>query len=183
MKIINLLPKIRQKELMYERLFSKSLKLVWLAVAGTFLVVGLQIGVKIYLQRQMADVQKEIESLKSQVSKSENDEIRQTIKKVNGYITDYKTLSTSPKWSKVLDAFSKLPPPEVGIGSMQLDLAKRTVRIQGFAPTRESVIELYERIKADSENFENIDYPLENVAKPTDNSFHFTFTIKESLIQ
>jgi hypothetical protein len=92
-------------------------------------------------------------------------------------------LSANPKWSKVLESFAALPPEDVGITSMILDLKNKSVNISGFAPRREEVIEFYNNILADTENFYGVDYPLENVAKPTDNIFHFTFYIKDELLQ
>lgn len=183
MKLINLLPKTRQEELRYERVLQRFLKIFWFSLSSFIVVIGLQLGAKIYLQGQAVRVSAEIQNLKNQVSKSENEQIKKKITALNNYIADYKNLSTVPKWSKALLAFSALPPEEVAITSLNLDVKTKTVKILGFAPTREKVIEFYNSIKADEKEFTGVDYPLENVAKPTDNNFHFTFFIKDELIQ
>lgn len=182
MKIINLLPKIRQQELHYEALFGRLTVVLWLAFFSFLLVLGAQLAVRLFLQQQSASVAAEISSLKSQVSRGENDQLKKTIKQYNDYISDFKNLSSQPKWSKVLEAFAALPPQDVGITSMSIDLKNKAVTIQGFAPTREKVIEFYNNIKADSGEFFGVDYPLENVAKPTDNIFHFTFYVQDRLL-
>ena len=55
--------------------------------------------------------------------------------------------------------------------------------ISGYSPTRELVISLYNSILQDDQDFKNIDYPLENVAKAIDINFHFTFSIQDSLLK
>lgn len=183
MKIINLLPKSRQHELYFDRLFHRVVKVLWFSAASFFLVIGAQLLTKIYLQNQISSIVAESDLLRSQVNKSENEQIKKTIKVNNDFITDFKNLSTIPKWSKVVEAFAKLPPPEVGITSFIINFTNKAVTINGFAPTREDVIALYNNINADTKNFYGIDYPLENVAKPTNNNFHFMFFIKDELLQ
>lgn len=182
MKIINLLPKIRQEELRYERMFESMLIVLWLTVASFVFVIGAQLVVKIYLERASSNVASDIQNLKNQVSKGENEQLKKRIAVINNYIADYKNLSYVPKWSKALESFAKLPPEEVGINTLNLDLKTKSVRIQGFAPKRENVIELYNNIK-NSKDFKDIDYPLQNVAKPVENDFHFNFYISDELIK
>ncbi len=183
MKLINLLPKSRQQELRYERVFHSFLVVVWFSIASFILVIGVQLAAKIYLQAEVVRVAADIQNLKSQVSKSENEQLKKKITSINNYITDFKNLSTIPKWSKALIAFSALPPEDVGITAFNLDIKTKAVRIQGFAPTREVVDEFYKNIIADTKEFTGVDYPLENVAKPKDNDLHFTFYVKEELVQ
>jgi cell division protein FtsL len=183
MKLINLLPKRRQQELRYERVFRGLLIVLWLSAASFILVIGVQLAAKIYLQAEVAKVAADIQNLKSQVSKSENEQLKKKITSINNYIADFKNLSTIPKWSKALIAFSALPPEEVGITAFNLDIKTKAVRIQGFAPTREVVDEFHDSILADTKEFTGVDYPLENVAKAKDNNLHFTFFVKDELVQ
>jgi translation elongation factor EF-4 len=71
----------------------------------------------------------------------------------------------------------------VGITSLAVDLKTKAVTITGFAPTREKVRDFYNNIYSDTKEFHGVDFPLENVAKPTDNLFHFTFYINDDLIK
>ena len=65
---------------------------------------------------------------------------------------------------------------------MAIDPVKKSISINGFSPTRELVIELYNIIRNDTKDFKNINYPLENVALPKDNNFHFVFFIQDKLL-
>lgn len=184
MKIINLLPKPRQELLRQEATFRSLLSFFWISLFTFALVIAVQAGVKIYLQTQGNAINNSIEILQAQVKKQENSTVKKQITVINNYIADYKNLSTGiPKWSKVLKAFAPLPPRGVVVNSFVIDFNKKSVNINGTAPTRELVIELYNNILQDEKEFYNIDYPLENVAKPKDISFHFTFYIKDEVIK
>jgi cell division protein FtsB len=184
MKTINLLPKARQEEFYYQGL----LRSLWIYVAiscVTFALVFLaQFGTKLYMQNIKAGVEVKIQQLKLQVSKEENSKIKNEIAQVNNISADYnKLVAEQPKWSKVIMAFAPLPPEGVVIRTFSASLNTKAITIQGFSPTREKVQELYKRILNDTEHFTGINYPLENIAKPTDVNFHFTFTIKDELLK
>lgn len=184
MRIINLLPKPRQQLLRDEAIFHSLLIFIWISLFGFGIVVLSQFGVRVYLQTEAQSVQASIDQLNIQVKKGENSNLKTQITQLNNFIADYKSLSdASPKWSKVIKAFSVLPPNGVLISSFTIDFAKNTIYITGSAPTRELVIQLYNNILSDDKEFYNIDYPLENVAKATNVSFHFTFNIRPSLIK
>jgi len=184
MKQINLLPKLRQQELRYESVLYSLFVAIWISAISFGLVFGTQIFTKFYLQRQAGVIKADIERLRQQVNKQDNAKTRAEIKVINDTITDYKNLaSAAPKWSKVLTAFSLLPPPEITISSFNVDAGKKLINITGFSPSREKVLELYNKILNDNENFYNVDYPLENLVKPTDISFHFSFFVKDELLK
>jgi translation elongation factor EF-4 len=63
------------------------------------------------------------------------------------------------------------------------DTKTKKLEVRGFSPTRELVLEFYYNIKDDTDNFASINYPLENVSRPTDVSFLFTIELKESLLK
>ncbi len=184
MRIINLLPKKRQKEIRYVKFLNGLFLVMWISLASFAVVFILQFMAKAYLQGRLSSVEREIEQLKQQVNKQDNAQIKAEIVNINNKILDSKNLAeSSPKWSKVLKAFAVLPPDGVRINSFNVDPAEKVVTIRGFAPTRELAIELYDIIKADSENFYNVNYPLENLVKATDVSFYYKFYIRESLLK
>ncbi len=183
MKRINLLPKLKQRELAYERtLYSLSVA----ATAGVvILILGvlLQFGVWTYLNNKMQASTAEIEQLKRVANKSENATVKEQIKKANSQISDFNSLlSKTPKWSKVLTAFAANVPYSVKITQFTADATKNEVTIAGYSPTRDLVIDLYNNINADKNHFKNINYPLENVTKPTDVKFNFTFSIADGVL-
>lgn len=184
MKTINLLPKARQQELGYEITLHSMWVITGLTIASFAVVFAAQFSTKLYLEIQAQSIKGQITQLQSQVNKQENAQVKAQVKAVNDVILDYKNLAdSSPKWSKVIKAFVKLPPDGVKVDSFTVDGTTKLVNITGKAPTRELVIQLYNNILADSGEFYNINYPLENIALPTDVSYHFTFSVKDSLLQ
>jgi Tfp pilus assembly protein PilN len=183
MKTINLLPKIRQEELRYESILQRVFKVLWMFAFVVFIVFVSQLAARIVLQRESEQILSKTETLKRQVNKEGNTQIRARIKVINDTVTDYKKLiDASPKWSKVLEAFALLPPEEVSIESLSVDMAGKKITINGFSATREKVIELYDIINQDTEHFYNIDYPLQHIVKPTNVNFQFTFYIQDSFL-
>ncbi|PIR96093.1 MAG: hypothetical protein COT92_02930 [Candidatus Doudnabacteria bacterium CG10_big_fil_rev_8_21_14_0_10_42_18] len=183
-KIINLLPKIRQSEIRHEKVLSGLILVAWISLASFVVVFVLQLIGKAYLQGRLSAIGKQTEQIKLQVNKEENAEIRAQINEINNKISDFNFLAdSSPKWSKVVKAFAVLPPAGIDITSFDVDTARQTITIRGYASTRGEVINLHDIIEADSEHFYNINYPLENLARAEDVNFHFTFFIKEDLLK
>ena len=184
MRLINLLPKPRQEELHYERILQGLYLVISLSIASFFLVFLAQAGTKIYLGGEYKATQAEIESIKSQLNNKANAQVQKEIKAINDVVGDYKSLAdNSPNWSKVLKAFAPLPPAGIKINSFAVNIASRTVNITGISPTRELVIQLYNNINADSKDFLNTDYPLDNLSRENNVPFHFSFVVQESLLK
>jgi len=184
MKIINLLPKTKQEELHYEDLFHSVSIAAMLAVA--VLVAGLvvQLGTRVVLGQEMRSVQTKIDQVKRMTNKQENNDIKNQIKLANAQMNDFKNLADStPAWSRVLAAFARQVPPGVKINSFTGDLQTKKIVINGQSQTRDMVIALYNNISQDTKDFHDINYPLENVAQPTDVAFHFTFYIQKDLLK
>ncbi len=183
MKRINLLPKLKQRELNHERtLYSLAVALI---AATVILLIGLlvQFGVWTYLNRKMKVSETEIEQLKAVANKSENSTIKEQIKQVNAQIQDFTNLTAkTPQWSVVLSAFVKNIPNGVKVTQFDGDAVKKEVTISGYSPSRDLVIDLYNNINADKEHFKNINYPLENVTQPTNVRFYFTFQLADGIL-
>jgi hypothetical protein len=143
-----------------------------------------QFGVKIILQSKVKKIEANINELQKFSSLEENAKVKNLLTEKNALILDYKTLSQSiPKNSKVIRAFAPLVPEGVSIKQMKISVPNKQIEIYGYALTRELVIKLYDNIVEQKQLFPNIDYPLENVAKPTEINFHFTFNISPELLQ
>jgi Tfp pilus assembly protein PilN len=184
MKIINLLPKVKQQELRYEELFHSIGVASALAVTIMLLVLVMQLGMTAYLSHIKTTTEKNTERTRKAIDKQENNEIRSKIKLINAQMTDFKgLLDNTPAWSKVLLALAKQVPEGVKINALTADLATKKITINGQSPTREQVIALYNNLSQAHDDFRDIDYPLENVAKPTEVNFHFTFFIQDKLLQ
>ncbi len=184
MRLINLLPKPRQSEIRYEVVFKTLLKVFVVSLISFAAVFMVQLGTKFYLQAENGSMQAQIDELRNQVNKQDNAVIKKKIQALNGEIGDFNTLAgNAPKWSQVIEAFAPLPPAGVRIGSLNVDAPRKMITISGTSPTRELAILLHDIILADEEHFINIDYPLENILKAVDVSFHFTFNFKDTLIK
>jgi Tfp pilus assembly protein PilN len=183
MKRINLLPKLKQSELKTERLLYSISVAVVLATVILVLGVVVQLGVWAYLSRKAVAVDAEIEQLKRVANKSENAEVKTQIQLVNSQIADFDKLSKqTPQWSAVLTEFVKHVPAGVKITSFDADTKTQEITISGYSPVRDLVIDLYNNINSDKEHFKNINYPLENVAQPTNVRFNFTFFIADGFL-
>ncbi len=183
MKRINLLPKLKQRELSYERVFYGVKVAVALGAAIMLVGVLVQLGVWSYLNRKIKASDVQIAELKAVANKSENAVVKQQIQQANAQIIDFGNLSAkTPQWSKVMNAFVKNVPQGVMITTFDADTAKKQIDIAGFSPTRDLVIDLYNNINSDKEHFKNINYPLENVTQPTNVRFIFTFNIADGLL-
>lgn len=187
MKRINLLPKLKQRELAHERILHSVSVAATLAVVLLLFGVVVQFGVWTFLDRTMQSVDTEIELLKGVANKSENAVVKQDIKTANAQIEDFSKLAAlTPQWSKVLAAFVQHVPAGVKITEFNTEVSTTTglqeITISGYSPTRDLVIDLYNNINADKTNFKDIDYPLENVTQPVDVRFFFTFTIPDGVL-
>lgn len=180
---MNLLPKLKQQELAYEKLFySVSVACV---IAVIFIAIGVvvQFGVHTYLDRQINSIAGEIDAMKRTANKTENAAVKQQIKVVNSQIENFSDLiNKAPQWSGVFAAFLQDVPPDIHITQVTANAEKKEITINGYAPTRELVEELYNNINADKDHFKEINYPLENVSQPTDVKFTFTFTVQDSVL-
>lgn len=183
-KTINLLPKQRQSELVLRSWYRGLLHLYAFSTATFVLVALLFVGVGAYLRIADSSLKQEADALRQQSAKQENADLKKQIATVNNQITDYTGLATAvPRWSVLLKEFAEVVPEGVQIQNFNVDSTKRLVSVSGFAPTRELVIRLYDNIVQDAENFTGIDYPLENVTRPTNINFRFTFMVNEQVLQ
>jgi Tfp pilus assembly protein PilN len=182
-KRTNLLPKDKLKELTYEHvLYSVTVAIV---ASVVILLLGLlvQFGVWFYLNKKMVSSDEEIGQLKISANKTEDAAIKEHINLVNAEIQDFTALSAAtPQWSTVLAAFVKDVPQGIKISEFDADATKKQITITGYSPTRDAVIDLYNNLNADKEHFLNINYPLENVSKPTDVKFTYTFSIVDGVL-
>jgi Tfp pilus assembly protein PilN len=143
-----------------------------------------QFGTWSYLKADEASLAKEIEKIKAVSNKDENAALKAQIREINGQITDFRSLiDGAPTWSKAVRQIAAHVPPEVRISTIVSDTKTKKLEVRGFSPTRELVLEFYYNIKDDTDNFASINYPLENVSRPTDVSFLFTIELKESLLK
>ncbi len=183
MKLVNLLPKIKQKELIYEEAYHSMVVFIELGLVTLLLVLVAQFGGRFYISQIAHRYDQDIEDLKQVTDKQENAELKKQIQDINAIVGDYNQLATNtPGWSTVLKTFAAHVPDGVKLQTFIADREKLKIDISGISPTREQVIELHRNISGDTEHFEKIDYPLENISRPTNVPFHFTFFLKPHVL-
>lgn len=183
-KQINLLPKSKLRQLELRSWFFGLLALYVIAGISFGIVLVAQGGVMWYLRTRVKSLEAETEVLRQFASAKESTDIRKQVTLVNNRVNDYNTLAkNTTRWSKLLLLFSEVVPPGVQIQSFAVDSTKKQVAVNGFAPTRELVIRLHDNIAAKKEYFTKLDYPLENVSRPTNILFHYTFTVQEAALK
>ncbi len=184
MKQINLLPKSKQQELTYETLFRGIVRFLEVAAVSFILVFLGQFAIWSYLRAEEVNLVGDIEQLKVITDKQDNAELKGEIREINAQITDFKNLlDGTPAWSKAIRQLVTHVPQDIRIANISANVEKKEVEIRGYSPTRESVIDFYNAVRQDTDNFTSINYPLENVAKPTDVSFSFTIILEDSLLK
>jgi Tfp pilus assembly protein PilN len=183
MKRVNLLPKAKQQELVHEHILYSITVAVVCAVIIMLSAVVVQFGVWTYLDRKIKTTDAKIDQLKKVANKTENTALKQEIRLINSQIADFSQLiAKTPQWSGVIAAFVKHVPDGVIITQFDGQTIDKEITISGFSPSRDLVIDLYNNINGDKEHFSSINYPLENVAQPTNVRFTFTFIIADGVL-
>lgn len=173
MRIINLLPPSEQNLLRKEEILGNLKAVFVLAVFSYLLVAAGLIGEHFYLQKNASNLQDMI-SKQEQVLKDQ-DQTQQAVQKDNAIVTDYTSIGSNQlHWSKILEDFATLVPSDVLITDLSADTQSKKIDIQGQSSSRDSVLQLRSNISS-SELFNNIDLPLQNLEKPTNLQFHYSF--------
>ncbi len=180
MRIINLLPDSEQKLIKKEGILG-NLRAVFVLAIFSYLVVAAALFVThIYLQNNASNLASRINS-EEQILQNQ-DQTAQSVQKDNNIVSDYVDIAEkSPRWSEALVAFAGLVPSDVLVTDFSADAATGKIEIQGQALSRDSVLQLRTNIMA-SPLFKNIDLPLENLEKPANLNFHYTFYLNGGAI-
>lgn len=182
-KVINLLPKDQQRELGLRSWYRALVRFYILAMTTFGVVALLFAGTWWYLRLAEQNLVHEAENLRARSTTQETTDLKKQIKTINNQIEDYNNLTAAlPRWSVLLRQFATLVPAGVQIQNFGVDSTKRQVIVGGFAATREQVIQLHDNIAADDVHFSNIDYPLDNISKPRNVGFRYSFTVKPEVL-
>lgn len=178
MKIINLLPPSEQETLKELRIY----RMVRLFVIATFftylLMVFALIAGRFYMQNNLSGLDAEISAEQKIISQANNVELQKNIDNTNHIITDYNNLTVSnPHWAEVLTSFAQLVPNGVYVEGFSGNASTGKIDVTGLGITRDEVLQLHDNIAA-SPLFRDIDLPLDNLQKPNNTPFHYTFYLK-----
>jgi len=183
MRIINLLPKYEKEAYRKLRILSHLREFTLWSFVTYVVVLAILIGTHFYIQKNLFNIDNDIALEKQIIAKADNAAIKSQLDFNNGSVADYNQLAqTNPTWSRVLEGFSNLVPQGVAIKEFSANLADGKIQINGTAQTRDAVLVLRQNIIASS-LFQNIDFPLDNLQKPTNTSFHYTFFLKTGVLK
>jgi Tfp pilus assembly protein PilN len=183
MKQINLLPKTEQKELKLHA-FADRFILFWIwAIISVVFFMALSYTAKIYLEGQKTEIESQIVSERQILRSSDNEQLKKQVETINAQINAIKNLQSQHYyWSQALNEIARLLPVDIALDSLTADRATGKVTIGGVAGNRESVLQFWAEMHK-SEFFNNIDFPLENLNKATDDPFTFTFYIIPEILR
>lgn len=184
MKQINLAPEDQKKEVRFLALRALSLKVIAYSGVVLFLAVFAMVAsivFNIQVKQMALDASRQLES---QQSLSDYGAVRDEVKNVNNYLSDATALfAKMPRLSKVTEEVMAVLPSDVTLQSLVFDSSTKQATLTGQSPSREKVIELHQNILKNTVVFKNVDYPLENLAKPTNVQFHYTVEFQEAALK
>lgn len=182
MKIINLLPPQEQDLLRKQKVFYSLKAATAVSFLSYLVIVGILFGWRMYLASSLTSLDNQIVEQNRIISGQDNTELKKEADRYNFIAGDYKKfMAEMPEWSRVLAEFAALVPGDVQITSLNGNTVSGKIAISGKSRTRDSVLTLRSRI-ASSSYFKNIDLPLENLQKPTNVEFRYTFYLKDNVL-
>lgn len=178
-KYVNLLPKEAQNEIKYERVRSRFLNMsLWIVISLAVLIV-LMLGARIYLKSESKRVNNLIIFQKEVVSQKENQALKKELAEFNIHLSNLiKFEKGHAYWSEVLIELARITPSDIAIDALTADREDKKMTVMGFAKTRDSVLQ-FRRNLLDSDFFEDVNFPLSNLIRPTDVSFRYTFFVNQ----
>lgn len=183
MRIINLLPKTEQKEIMLEQVAGQLLNF-WLWVIGSLLIVFILLIVTIVkLNITITETETEIAKNKEALKSAANQQLEKQVVNLNVEIDKiHKLRSEHYRWSNGLIELGSIIPSDLVIDFLSLDRATGKAEISGTAEDRGSILKFWADMHK-SKYFKNIDFPLTNLERARDTSYSFTFYINDSQIK
>lgn len=162
----NLLPPKEKQILKEERRFQQII--ILLAVVGFSIVFGglilflinFNLETRILFQEALlAQKKREVEASEIQRLEQEIAGFNQVFNKVNDF---YKN---QPRLGRILEILSENLPEDCYLLSVEFQAKDSSIRISGFAPTREGLILFRQNLKEEP-FFEKVDFPASNWVKP-----------------
>lgn len=95
-------------------------------------------------------------------------------KDVNGRLTAVSKIQDDyVPWSQLLEMMSKISPTDISLLSLNINKENKTIRLRGFAKTRESLLMLKDAMEADK-IYKNIEFPVKNILEKNNIDFDIT---------
>jgi Tfp pilus assembly protein PilN len=183
MRSANLLPREEKELLEKERLLLAVRRFIIFSALSYAIVFGMLFTAGLYDRLLLESVDSQIQQEDTGEAKKANAELKTKIDRYNSIFNDYNTIAANnPEWSNVLLEFAGLVPADIVIQSFNANTASGKIEVSGFARNRDSVLKLRDDLQ-NSDYFKNTDFPLENLTKPGNLSFRYTFFLEENVLK
>lgn len=177
MKIINLLPKEEQHQLKLD-ILNQQLKVFWIAVAlslVTFAIIGL--AVQQYLSFSLKNVEQKVAQSQASLETSDIRALQEQVIQLNQNVSEIQNVRGQQyQWSVLMREIALIAPADIQLNTLELDRATGQVVLAGQARDRDTVIELWSRLKK-NEMFYDVNFPLPNLEQPVNANFTYTFYV------
>ena len=179
--MINLLPPLEKKRILWKKREKKILS-VWILALLFLVFLGMgMFSINIYLAEKTSALKKEIRSKEGFLGQSQMAEVRQNISKTNKILNKLELFYREKIY--FFDIFvdiSQVMPKEIYLSSLSAvpDREEGAVKVSlsGFSPTRDDLFVLKTNIESKTE-FQNVSFPPSNWVKPADIDFFANFEI------
>jgi Tfp pilus assembly protein PilN len=151
-----------------------------------FLILALL--ARVYLRSELTQTQEQIISKKDILKSSDNEQLKQQVESLNQQIRGINNIQKQHiYWSTALAELGRLFASDIQLDLVSIDRESGKVEVTGLAGSRDSALKFWYDIQ-NSVYFKDINFPLSNLERATDDTFSFTFTanienLKESPIQ
>jgi Tfp pilus assembly protein PilN len=178
MKHINLLPKSEQKELRL-LFFADDLIRFWIWIVVSLLIfAALTFLANEYLRSEVAETEGQIAQQRQILKSDDNEIVKQKVEELNYEVSTIKNLQINHYyWSDALVELVNLLPADIDLNLLSMDRVTGEVAIEGVAGSRDSVLKFWSDIHK-SVYFKDIDFPLANLNRATEDPFRFSFFVK-----
>jgi predicted RND superfamily exporter protein len=177
---MNLLPPEQKKRIkiliLYRDIISSGLILFLL-----FLLLIIFLGGSLtFLNMQYLAFEKDINDQQSRIIQTETlKTIQNRIKELNDGILAIKKIEDSKSdLYEVLDRINEEIFQGVKIYSLQIDNDSKLITVSGYSSSRENLVAIRKILNGDS-HYKEVDFPLSNLANPTNINFRFSFTYNQ----
>ncbi len=179
-KFINLLPPEEQKQNRLGELVNHLQEFgLWLVVSLLVLSTVL-LAAQIFLRAEAELVAEEVRVKAEDLSKLKQDVLQVEFQNFQELLRNFQILRSAHRaWDDEVLELARLLPPEVTLDKFTInqEAASGKVEVAGRAGTREAVLQLRENL-LQSEQFRNVNFPLQNLEKANNTSWKYKFYLK-----
>lgn len=177
--LINLLPTNEKELLRLEKIYRSLMFFGRIFFAALLTLVVLLSIILAFLKIQLAEVKKNSLMENQSASAREMEALKNEVSFANQKLLMISQVRNEQKFSPlILEDFSRLTPSGIQFFSFFFDGKTQKASLDGHAASRDIFISFKTALE-NNPRFSQVDSPLSNLTKSTENNFHVSFEIKE----